>query len=60
MIDFIRTNADWLIPIVVAVITGVFGIFVVSRNKSRLKVKNTKNSTVIQLNQQGSKNQSTS
>lgn len=53
MLSFIRANSDWLIPIIVAVITGVLGLFAFSGSKSRQKIKNIKNSTITQNNEQG-------
>lgn len=52
MLGFIRDNADWLVPIIVAVIAGVFGLFAYSGSKNRQKVKNIKNSTITQNNEQ--------
>ena len=53
MWTFIKANADWLVPIIIAVITGVLGLFAFSGSKSRQKIKNIKNSTITQNNEQG-------
>lgn len=55
MLSFIRANSDWLIPIIVAVIAGIFGLFAFSGSKNRQKIKNIKNSTINLNNEQGNK-----
>ena len=55
MIDFINDNSGWLVPVIVALIGGVFGLFAYTGARSRQKIKNVKDSTITQINSQGDK-----
>ena len=55
MLDFIIDNSNWLVPVIVAIIGGVFGLFAYTGARSRQKIKNVKDSTITQINSQGDK-----
>jgi len=51
MLQFIKENAVWLVPIIVALIGGIFALLK-SRSKTsalKQKAKNVKNSTINQV-----------
>ena len=53
MTEFIRENADWLIPVIVAIVGGVIsGIFYLLKkvgNHQKQVIKNVKNSNINQV-----------
>lgn len=47
MIDFIKDNNEWLVPIIIAVIGGIFTLGK-KNGGNRQTIKNVKNSNIIQ------------
>ena len=48
MIDFIKDNALWLTPVLVAIVSGVFYLIKKSGQSNKQTIKNVKDSTVYQ------------
>lgn len=48
MIDYIRNNVEWLVPIIVAVIGGVFALFKKNGTHNQT-IKNVKNSNITNI-----------
>ena len=50
ILEYIKENSNWIVPIIVAIISGVFGLFKISGRKNSQTIKNVKDSNVHQAN----------
>ena len=50
ILEYIKENSNWIVPIIVAIISGVFGLFKISGRKNSQTIKNVKDSNVQQAN----------
>ena len=50
ILEYIKENSNWIVPIIVAIISGVFGLFKISGHKNSQTIKNVKDSNVQQAN----------
>ena len=50
ILEYIKENSNWIVPIIVTIISGVFGLFKISGRKNSQTIKNVKDSNVQQAN----------
>lgn len=50
ILEFIQRNSNWIVPIIVAIISGVFGLLKIGGHKNSQTIKNVKDSNVQQAN----------
>ena len=50
LFNFIKDNSVWIVPIIIALITTIWGVSKHVSNKRNQSIKNIKNSTVININ----------
>lgn len=48
MMDFLRDNAVWLTPVLVAVVSGIFYLIKKGGKSNKQTIKNVKDSTIFQ------------
>ncbi len=48
MIDFLKDNAVWLTPVLVAVVSGIFYLIKKGGKSNKQTIKNVKDSTIYQ------------
>ena len=50
ILEFTKENSNWIVPIIVAIIGGVFGLFKIAGHKNSQTIKNVRDSNVHQAN----------
>ena len=50
LFNFIKDNSVWIVPIIIALITTIWGVSKRVSNKRNQSIKNIKNSTVNNIN----------
>ena len=49
MIEFMKENAVWLTPVLVAIVSGIFYLVKKGGNSNKQTIKNVKDSTIYQV-----------